>query len=165
VGGWDEKPSSFTIRNTYRARKRRLDVSSRRTDASHSKVRRPRTSKFEITSSSSPSFSSPSLLSSPWCSSCVDGLKTQQKLIRTKMYHGLGQNTPNGCGIHKRLGVGLLASGPASRGPSGRALRAARQSLNGSNSPLPAIATANGRSVCSTLMVLACSAMTSGKRR
>jgi len=38
-------------------------------------------------------------------------LKTQQKLIRTKMYHGLGQNTPNGCGIHKRLGVGPLASG------------------------------------------------------
>ena len=28
------------------------------------------------------------------------------------MYHGLGQNTPNGCGIHKRLGVGLLAFGP-----------------------------------------------------
>jgi hypothetical protein len=111
VGGRDEKPSSFTIRNTYRAIKRRLDVSSRQTDTSHLKAQRPGTSKLEITSSSSPSFSSPSLLSSPWYGSCVDRLKTQQKLIRTKMYHGLGQNTPNGCGIHKRLGAGLLALG------------------------------------------------------
>jgi len=111
--GWvvEMKNLSFTVRNTCRARKRRLDVSSRRTDGSHSKVRRLRTSRFEITSSSWPSFSSPSLLSSPWYGSCVDGLKTQQKLIRTKMYHGLGQNTPNGCGIHKRLGSGPPASG------------------------------------------------------
>src|SRR5271170_7064247 len=71
----------------------------------------PRASKCGITSSSLPSFSWPSLLSSPWYGSCVDGLKTHEKLIRPKMYHGLGQNTPKGCGIHKRLGSGPLASG------------------------------------------------------
>ena len=72
------RPSSFTIQNAYRARKGRLDVSSRRTDVSHSKSRRLRTSKSAITSSSSSlSFSLPSLLSSPCGCPCVDGLKTQ----------------------------------------------------------------------------------------
>jgi hypothetical protein len=40
-----------------------------------------------------------------------------------------------------------------------------RQSLNGSNSLAPAIATANGRSVCSTLIDPAWCASTSGSRR
>ena len=39
------------------------------------------------------------------------------------------------------------------------------QSLNGSNSPSPAIATANGRSVCNTRMDPACCASTSGSLR
>ena len=41
----------------------------------------------------------------------------------------------------------------------------ALQSLNGSNSPSPAIATANGRNVCTTLIEPECSARTSGRRR
>jgi hypothetical protein len=39
------------------------------------------------------------------------------------------------------------------------------QSLNGSNSPAPAIATAKGRRICSTFIESACSASTSGNRR
>ncbi len=43
-----------------------------------------------------------------------------------------------------------------------RATSARPQSLNGSNSPAPAIATANGRSVCGTHAVQACWPITSG---
>jgi len=57
------------------------------------------------------------------------------------------------------------AAGPVRQGLGDPPHGTGAQSLNGSNSPSPAIATANGRSVCSTRMVPACSASTSGSRR
>ncbi len=53
---------------------------------------------------------------------------------------------------------------PATHRPGARCMDPF-QSLNGSNSPSPAMATANGRSVCRTRMVPACCASTSGRRR
>src|SRR5262245_18691025 len=56
----------------------------------------------------------------------------------------------------------ILRNGTSGRGGGANATP---QSLYGSNSPGPAIATANGRSVWRTLMVPSCSRSTSGSRR
>src|SRR5689334_7806649 len=90
------------------------------------------------------------------------------------------------CPILGALGVAQTPDAPFKRRPlssaelgghvarhrilrTGRAEKSSRerhsQSLYGSNSPDPAIATANGRSVCRTLMVPSCLRSTAGSRR
>ena len=66
-----------------------------------------------------------------------------------------------GLGWLRRLSPRLCNEGP----PVGDPSCDAHQSLNGSNSFSPAIATANGRKVWTALTEPACSASTSGRRR
>ena len=103
--GAEIRPSSLTVQNTCRASKRRLDVSSRQSRASHLKLRR----------SSSGLLLLLRFLFLCFLSHSRAPLLKDRKLSRNRLAQKhtmrLQRNTPKSCSIHKRLGAGVFASG------------------------------------------------------